>query len=208
VASKSTESKSGLFKKVLLLILIILEIIIVPLGAAYATLFYGSLDGYGVFTKWQSIGTPPVLATKILGLCRGAICVQGRDGKTYTIRSFYCNDSPEKPCWEELSTLTEITPPSYDPCWLWPQFAIDPPPTSAVDQIAERECSSGGVWQTNYALLADGSLSMWTHTLADLEGVKWLLFAFFSGVGTFVINILVLASISYFKRVINFILEK
>ncbi len=105
--------------------------------------------------------------------------------------------SPETPCWEEWIRPDKIDEPIYDICENWQQFTVEPQPINTIDLMKTKGCSSGGMEQINYALISDGSVWVWSHTIADLEGIGWFGAVIYAGVGCLILALIGDAIILY-----------
>ena len=165
------------FREVLKSFFVILIGILIPITSAifavYVLFIYGSLSDNGSFVQWRSLGTPPESITKILGICDNALCVQTNDHKTYSVSTYGCEERFQS-CWKQLDQPT-IQEPHFGSCWF--RFAEQDPPQSIIQIIRTNNCGSGGAIQTNYALLADGNIWVWEHTVSDLQGLQWFVLA-------------------------------
>jgi hypothetical protein len=119
------------------------------LVAAYWVLLWITFGG--VSEGWTSLGTPPEKAVKLVGADPDTVYAQASNGHIYGCTLF---SSAEK-CWQETDHM-EITPDPY-PCTFSPSDILKPP-GEIIDRIDVYYCGADMSSETNYALLADGSV--------------------------------------------------
>ena len=160
------------FFKGLFVILIGIFIPIASAILAVSIVFsYGSIHDSGRFAQWHVLGSPPERVTKILGFCDYAICVQTDSLKIYSAHG--CDGSSSS-CWEQVEQPV-IEEPHLGSCWF--KFTEKSPPKRIIQVIKTNNCGSGGAIQTDYALLEDGNVWVWTHTVTDLQALPWFALA-------------------------------
>lgn len=179
------------FVKFIKKLFVILIGILIPIATARLAvaipLTYGSIYDSGSFIQWHSLGSPPEKVTKILGFCDYAVCVQMDSQKIYRVSASNCNESPQ-PCWEQLEQPV-IEEPPFESCWF--KFADKNPPQHVIQIIKTNECSTGGAIQANHALLVDGNIWVWEHTVTDLQGSPWSLLAIPVAILSFIVGVVV-----------------
>jgi hypothetical protein len=174
------------FLKSLLVILIgILVGIASAIIAVYVLFTYGSLSDNGSFVQWRSLGSPPENIAKIVGICDNTVCVQTNNNKIYGVSAYGC-DVLSQSCWKELEQPI-IEEDHFGSCWF--RFAEKNPPKRVIQIMKTNNCGSGGAIQTNYALLADGNIWIWEHTVSDLQGLQWFVLAIPVAVISFIIGV-------------------
>jgi hypothetical protein len=143
-------------------IFILLIILLVPLGAVIGG-YIGvrkAANNMQSHEDWQRLSVPPAQAVQILGFCEGQLCVKTADGKQYQC------------CWSEV-TAVEIEPtiPQLsNPCMY--EFQILAPPPDTIQMLGVKACGSGGDYYQSYALLEDGSVWKWDHSISDLAPLR------------------------------------
>jgi hypothetical protein len=158
--------------KILAVTLAILAPIVSSILGGYSAWVYGDRNYHGDLVQWQSLGSPPGKAAKIVGTCQGDICVETSNKSIYSANQQTCLE-PSPSCWQELEPSVKIWPLIYDETCSF-EFNVANPPAGVVESITSKICDSGGDRQTNYALHADGSVSIWTHTVNDVYGLEVL----------------------------------
>jgi hypothetical protein len=168
---------------------VILVGILIPFASATLAvsilLTYGSIHDSGRFVPWHSLGSPQEKVSRILGFCDGVICVQTDNQKTYKPGVHGCDGSSPS-CWEQVEQPI-IEKPYFGSCWF--NFTEKTPPQRVIQVIKTNQCGSGGAIQTDYALLADGNVWVWTHTVTDLEGLGWFILAFPVAIIAFIVGV-------------------
>lgn len=176
------------FIKQLFVILMSILIPVVTATLAVQILFaYGSLSDSGRFIQWSSWGSPAESVIKILGFCDHALCVQTTNNKIFGVSTYHCDES-SRPCWKQLEQPV-IEEPYFGSCWF--RFTEKNPPKRVLQMIRTNSCGSGGAIQTDYALLADGNIWVWEHTVTDLQGLQWFVLAIPVAGISFIIGIVV-----------------
>lgn len=160
------QSKSNFQKRLFLWSLIILAPIVGLVLGPLIGIVHGVMSSNGSLERWQSLGSPPGQVAKLLGICDDEVCIESKQGKVYRAGWRRCSQ-PNQICWYSKANGEDFEPPVYNPCWL--QFNVATPPSEVVETIETKDCSSGGVWQTNYVLLSDGTVWEWSHVASDLE---------------------------------------
>ena len=105
----------------------------------------------GVSEGWTSLGTPPEKAVKLAGADLDTIYAQASNGHLYVCALF----SSAGKCWQKTDHI-EISPDPY-PCTFSPSDILKPP-GEVIDRIDVYYCGADTSTETNYALLADGSV--------------------------------------------------
>jgi hypothetical protein len=140
--------------------------------------------------EWQSLGKPPAPAIQILGLCEGVICVKSSDGRSYRRNTVDCDELANN-CWLEVSSdNSELPSPRiYNRCMY--EFKIPDPPANTIQIIGVKECGSGGDIYQSFALLEDGSIWAWNHSIYDLAGLVILLQVFLAALIGLVVGLVI-----------------
>jgi hypothetical protein len=154
---------------------------------------YGYVESSGRLIFWRSLGSPQEKVAKILGLDSYDVFVETTDKKIYKANLNKCK-WPYISCWEETEIFEELPALVYKQnCWH--DFVVSEPSGQIIQVIKIKDCGSGGATQTNFALMADGKVKVWTHTITDLEPLLWVYNGFRLAFGGFVIVILVINAI-------------
>jgi len=160
-------------------------ILLFMLGMAYSV-----VESSGRLTFWRSLGSPSEKVSKILGLSSYDIFVETESGKIYKINFYSCK-------WNSTSCWTETEPPVVNELVYnqscWQDFVVSNPPGSVIQTIQTKDCSSGGVWQTNLALMADGKIRVWSHGVSDLEPILWMFNSGRLAIIGFIVAVIVMA---------------
>jgi hypothetical protein len=165
------------------LVLILTPILLFILG-----IVYGVITSSGRLTFWRSLGSPSEKVSKILGLSSYDIFVETESGKIYKVNFYSCKWGSTS-CWTETE-LPEISEPVYNQsCWY--DFVVSNPPGTAIQTIRTKDCSSGGVWQTNLALMADSKIRIWSHDVSDLEPGLWIYYGGRFAIIGFIVTVIV-----------------
>ena len=159
------------FKKITFVLLIILLTLFSTFVGGYTGLSY-SATSIQSHKDWQQLNVAPTRVVQLLGFCDRAICVETYDGKRY--RYIGCNHSTDEACWTEVTAqeIEPIIPQLYNPCMY--EFEIPSPPTDTIQLLGAKVCGSGGDYYQSYALLEDGSVWKWDHSIGDLAGLGML----------------------------------
>ena len=151
-------------------IFILLPILLVPLGAVIGGYIGLRSAANNIHSQedWRRLSVPPAQVVQILGFCERQLCVKTADGKQYQYTAIDCNQSANKSCWSEV-TAAEIEPTIphlSNPCMY--EFQIPSPPPDTIQMLGVKACGSGGDYYESYALLEDGSVWKWDHSISDL----------------------------------------
>ncbi len=125
--------------------------------AAFAMLIGG--PGQALPAKqypWVSWGSPPVKAVRILGTYQKNLCVEAKDRTRYVKQD--CS-APSPECWRKIELWRRVVPPEDTPKNV--QFRAPAPPGKVVDSVEIQSIP----FQTNYAVLEDGSVWVWDYQL-------------------------------------------
>ncbi len=137
-------------------LLIILVIVLLPLGAA-AGFQVGVAWNAGRLARWRRLPALPGRATRIAGGSTAAVYVEAAGGQVYV-----CNHL-EALCWARYDEPV-ISDLSNEYCEQWPtRYAVAAPPGQPVDYLQARWCHFEAGEESDYALMADGSLWVWNH---------------------------------------------
>jgi hypothetical protein len=168
---------------------VILIGILIPIASTILVvsivLIYGSIRDSGKFVQWRLLGSSSEKVTKILGFCDYAICVQTDNQKIYSAHG--CDGSSSS-CWEQVEQPV-IEEPHFGSCWF--KFTEKTPPKRIIQVIKTNDCGSGGAIQTDYALLADGNVWVWEHTVTDLQPLPWFMLAIQVAIISFIVGVVV-----------------
>lgn len=178
------------FKKIAFLLLIFL---LLPLGFLAGAHIGGWHANKSIQSdkEWQSLGKPPTHAIETLGFCEGQICVKSTDGRRYLRNTVRCSDLADNSCWHEIGPgeIEPLMPRLANSCMY--EFEMPSPPPDTVQLMWSKECSSGGDIMQSFALLEDGSIWMWSHSIYDLAGLVLLPQIFLTASAGLVIGLMV-----------------
>lgn len=121
----------------------------------------GILWNRGEFARWQPLPPLPASAARIVTGSPDGVIVETVDGSL-----LFCDAAGES-CWTAATEMTGLTPVGED-CAEYPVgYNVSAPPQQAVDYLTTTWCHFEAGEQTDYALLADGSVWVWTHFNAN-----------------------------------------
>lgn len=185
------------FKKIASITLIILIPIIGALVGGLVGMSRG-VNSIQPTEGWQSLGMPENKPIQLLGLCEKSICVETQDGRRYRYNSNTCSSTVTKACWSEIASteIELIIPQIYNPCLY--EIRIPSPPLEMIQILGAKICGSGGDWYGYYALLEDGSVWKWEHSISDLAPLAALELIIQGSVIGLVVGILILMVLARF----------
>lgn len=148
-------------KLIILILVVVVSLLIVAIASIAGYLAGLALTGQitsGAFEQWQSLGTPPQKASKILKADTLHVYIATAQNEVYD-----CQVSSKNDCWvaspianDNLQTLN-----SY--CASSPSYQTATSPGKVIDSLETKSCFIEGATQRNYAILEDGSVWTWTH---------------------------------------------
>lgn len=149
--------------------LLILPLLGIVLGLAYAYIFFN-----GLLKTWHFVGKPDENIVRIIGIKEGSkLLVETETGKIYSFGFYYREEValPPQILWEkeQLDTVDKVS--HLD----WGEDFITLPPLFQVKQLYELEYlyKVEGKGEVKFALAAEGNLWMWNHRIAGLTGLVY-----------------------------------
>jgi hypothetical protein len=166
----NNKRRSIRWKPIIQIAIFILILLVVLIISTIVVTYYSLQSLSGRFTLWQSLGSPPERALRIVGLCFDSVCVETENNSKY----FHCASNDN--CWTKTNLLDEDVIPFSaqlaNPCMF--EFEIPSPPPDTIQIAGAKTCSSGGDGQTYYALQEDGTVWVWSHNIPDLASIAAL----------------------------------
>jgi hypothetical protein len=155
------------FKQIIFVVLTMLLVLIGMLAGGYVG-SWSAANSIQSHEDWRPLSMPPAQVVQLLGFCDRAICVETEDGRRYRYIGIDCQQTSSEDCWREepAAELESTIAHLYNPCMY--EFQIPGPPPDTIQMLGVKACGSGGDYYESYALLEDGSVWKWDHSISDL----------------------------------------
>ena len=163
---KSMDS-SNLRSKPVRLILIVIVLLFFPVLGFMLAKALSLAYSEGTFVKWHSLGKPPWSVVNIIGGNPWTVWLEGDNGQIYQRDLQECRNSNTE-CWKRGEAVdTYFYSKKGSECES--SFKnMKSPPLSVMNCLSVVDL--GGEWygETHYALLKDGSIWYWEHSVSGL----------------------------------------